>query len=272
MHGAALNRAFLIPYLALASVGALGFGLLWGTIGEIREEAVGEMAEAADLELAFLALLVQADDYLVTADVAERGEFERRLAKVREVLARLESARLHHPDERRALAEVRGRLLQAEALGREILGLRDPRGDRAAPAKMKALDALGKETVAALRRFREAEEREIAEEIERSATRMWQVASMGLATLLVSVAGGVGLALVFARWVGGPLLAIAEGSRRMAEGDLSARGEESGGAELGAPASAISCPRRPLDPLGRVSPPQSPPTPRAAAGSRPLQM
>lgn len=26
----------LIPYLALVSVGALGFGLLWGTIGEIR--------------------------------------------------------------------------------------------------------------------------------------------------------------------------------------------------------------------------------------------
>jgi GAF domain-containing protein/HAMP domain-containing protein len=230
----------LIPYLALASVGALGFGLLWGTIGGIRKHAMGDVVVAADLQIAVAELLFQVDDYLIAADPAEREELERRLAKVREVLARVEAARLAHPEERRVLAEVQGRISEIEALGREILGLRDPRGDRAAAAKERALDALGKETIAALHRFRDANVQEVVETVERGATLLWRIAGLGLAALLVSAAGGVGLALIFSRWIGGPLLAIAEGSRRMGEGDLSARVEERGGAELGATARAFN--------------------------------
>lgn len=230
----------LVPYLMLVGVGVAGFSLLWGTIREIEEEAVREIAAAADLQIALLNVLMPANDYLITGDATERDEFGRRLGRVREVLARVERLHLHAPEERRALAEVRGRLGRIEALSRELLALNDPRSDRAAPAKMKALDALGEEAAAALGRFREASEREIAEEIERSVSRMWQVAGIGLALVILSVAGGVGLALVFARWIGGPLESIAEGSRRMAEGDLSARVEESGGAELGETARAFN--------------------------------
>ncbi len=230
----------LVPYLALAGLGVVAFRIVWQRVGTIQKEAVVEMKGAADLQVAVLQLVMPANDYLITGDPAERGEFERRLARTREVLARVEQAHMMHPEERRALAEVRGRLGEVEATSREILAVADPRRDPSLAGKMKALDRAGDEVAAALDRFREANEREIEEDVERTVVLVGRVSVLGLGLLVLSVGGGVGLALLFAVWLNRPIQAIARGSQRMAEGDLSQRVATGAGGELGNAARAFN--------------------------------
>jgi PAS domain S-box-containing protein len=230
----------LVPYLALAGLGVVAFRIVWQRVGTIQKEAVVEMKGAADLQVSVLQLVMPANDYLITGDPAERGEFERRLARAREVLARLEQVHLGHPEERRVLAEVRARLSGMEAASREILAVADPRRDSSLVGKMKALDEAGNEVAAALDRFREASEREIEEGIERAVALVWRVSVVGLVLFVLSVGGGVGLAVFFAVWLNRPIQAIARGSRRMADGDLSQRVATDVGGELGDAARAFN--------------------------------
>lgn len=66
------------------------------------------------------------------------------------------------------------------------------------------------------------------------------MAAAGVVALLLSVGGGVGLALIFSTWLSRPILAIAHTSRRMADGDLSQRVEAHAGGELGETARAFN--------------------------------
>ncbi|HLE44013.1 MAG TPA: hypothetical protein VJB36_08360, partial [Methylomirabilota bacterium] len=131
----------LVPYLALAGIGAAGFRLLWQRVDAMREEVVADLRVAANLQVALLNLLMPANDYLSTGDPAERDRFEQRLARVHEILARLEGVHAQHgAEERQLFAAVRRELLQIEALSRQILAVPDPRGDQVAAATMRALD------------------------------------------------------------------------------------------------------------------------------------
>ncbi len=230
----------LLPYLALAGLGVVAFWIVWQWVGTIQKEAVVEMKSAADLQVAVVRLVMPANDYLLTGDPAERGEFEWRLAGTREALARLEQAHLMHPEERRALGEVRGRLGAIETISREILAVPDPRRGPSLIGAMKELDRAGDEVTATLNRFRQANEREIEEESEQAVVLVRRVSGLGLGLLVLSVGGGVGLALVIAAWLSRPILAIAETSRRMAEGDLSRRVAAHAGGELGEAARAFN--------------------------------
>ena len=230
----------LVPYLALAGIGGVGFSLLWQRVDAMREEVVGEMQGAANLQVALLNLLMPANDYLVTGDPAERDQFEQRLARVHEILARLDETHVHDAEERRLLAAARRELPRIEALGRQLLAVPDPRGDRAAAVTMKALDDLGEGVAADLDRVRQISEREMMEEIEGGLALIRRLIAVGFAAVLLSVAGGMALALIFAGWVGRPILAIAESSRRMAAGDLAQRVEVRAGGELGEAARAFN--------------------------------
>src|SRR3989338_3554121 len=138
----------LVPYLALAGLGAVAFRIVWQRAETTHEEVLAEMKGAAGLQVAVVQLVMPANDYLITGDPAERGEFERRLARAREVLSRLEQGHLAHPEERRVLAEVRARLSGMEAASRAILVVADPRRDSSLVGKMKALDEAGDEVAA----------------------------------------------------------------------------------------------------------------------------
>ena len=231
----------LVPYLALAGIGAAGFRLLWQRVDAMREEVVADLRVAANLQVALLNLLMPANDYLSTGDPAERDRFEQRLARVHEILARLEGVHAQHgAEERQLFAAVRRELLQIEALSRQILAVPDPRGDQVAAATMRALDQLGERAAADLDRVRQISEREMMEEIEGGLALIRRLIAVGFVAVLLSVAGGMALALIFAGWVGRPILAIAESSRRMAAGDLAQRVEVRAGGELGEAARAFN--------------------------------
>jgi len=230
----------LIPYLALAGIGAVGLQAVWQRVRAIHDEVAMEFVGIANLQLAVTQLVMPANDYLITGDPAERELFEQRLARAYESLARAETIVFHDQEERRLFEAVKGQVPQIEALSREILAIPDPRVNRAAPAKMKALDRVSDEAAATLGGIRDIALREIEENIERSSAVIRWVAAVGVAAVLLSVAGGVGLALIFSTWLSRPILAIAQTSRQMAEGDLSQRVEARAGGELGETARAFN--------------------------------
>lgn len=229
----------LIPYLLLAGIGAVGLQAVRQEVQAIHDEVAIEFAGVANLQLTVTQLVMPANDYLITGDPQERVEFEARLARVQEGVVSLETAHLNG-EERQLLEAARVQVSQVESLSREILALPAPRVNHAAPAKMKALDRVGDEVAATLDRLREIALREIKEDSERSAAVVFRMAAAGVAALLLSVAGGLGLALIFATWLSRPILAIAHTSRQMAEGDLSQRVEAQAGGELGETARAFN--------------------------------
>lgn len=228
----------LIPYLLLAGIGAVGLQAVWQRVQTIHDEVAMEFAGVANLQLAVAQLVMPANDYLITGDPKERIEFEQRSVRVHEVLAGLTA---HFTVEERQLQEaVRIQVSQIETLSRGILAIPDPRVNRAAPAKMKVLDRMSDEAAATLGRIYELSLREIEEDFEHGSDVIRWVAAAGVAALLLSVAGGVGLALIFSTWLSRPILAIAHTSRRMADGDLSRRVEAHAGGELGETARAFN--------------------------------
>jgi len=230
----------LIPYLLLAGIGAVGLQVVWQRVQAIENEVAMQIEGITNLQLAVAQLVMPANDYLITGDPMERVEFEQRLALAYESLARAETIVFRDQEEGRLFKAVRGQVPQIEALSREILAIPDPRVNRALPAKMKALDRVSDEAAATLGRIREIALREIREDVERGSAVIRRVAAAGVAALLLSVAGGMGLALIFFTWLSRPILAITRGSRRMAEGDLSQRVDVRTGGELGEAAVAFN--------------------------------
>ena len=234
----------LVPYLALVAIGVVGFRTLSERLHSIEQEVTQDIEGATGLQVAILQMLMPANDYLTTGDLREREEFERRLAQTRGALARMESFSLQDPKARQLVEAIGGQVSQIETLGREILAVPDPRADHAAHgaahAKMKALDRLGDEAAVILSQLREIEHREIREEVERGSGVVRRAAAAALAALVLSLAGGVALALLFSRWIGYPLQTIARASHAMAQGDLSQRVDTSSGGELAETARAFN--------------------------------
>ncbi|MEK7700552.1 MAG: ATP-binding protein [candidate division NC10 bacterium] len=227
----------LVPYMILVGLGALAMGQLWQIVQTIEEEVVEELREGADLQLALARLVMPANDYLITADLAEREEFERRRASLQEILARMETGPAQH---REALAGIRTRVERMETLSREILALRDPRTDLAAPGKMKALDRIADDAGESLKDFLQHSQAAIARATARGAAAMRWATIAALGLLALSLGGSVALTLGFARWLARPIQAIVRGSRRIAGGDLSQRVETDAGGEIGEAARAFN--------------------------------
>lgn len=238
-----LTLAFLgvlVPYVGLAALGAVGFHSLWQRVHAFQHEAVTELGAAADLQLTVAQLVMPANDYLITGDPRERDEFERRLMRVRQALMRARLASFDDPEEQRLLDTVRVQVSEMEAVSHALLALPDPVGNRAAVAKMKALARLSDDVARSLNRIHEITRREIEEDTHKISRMIRWVAIAGLAMVILSIAGGVVIALILSIWITGPIRAIADGSRRMAEGDLSQRVEVSAGGELGESARAFN--------------------------------
>lgn len=230
----------LIPYLALAGVGAVAFWAIWERVESIQSEVLGEVESIDRLLHALTRVVMPANDYLITGDPTEREEFERRLARLRETLARVEATVFHDPEERRLLETVRKQLPRIEALSREILALPNPLSDPAAPARMKELDQLADESAAALGRIYDIAYLEITEDTKRVSSIIRRLGVAGLLTVILSVAGAGGLALFFSAWLSRPFQALAQASRRIAEGNLSQRVEVRAGGELGEATQAFN--------------------------------
>lgn len=229
------------PYLALAGLAAYALpGLLEG-IRVARDEAVMAVKVPADLQLAVAELVMPANDYLITGDPGERKAFEERLARVHQLLASVEAFHHHNAGEQeQLLATVKRQVSKMEAVSRQILAIAEPKTDTAAAGKMKALDRLGEDAAVTLGRSHEIGLREIEEEIDRGSAVIRRVTTGGLIAILLSVAGGLVLAFFFSSWLARPMLAIARGARRMAEGDLSHRVDAAAGGELGETARAFN--------------------------------
>ena len=230
----------LIPYLALAAIWAVGLQAVWQLVRAIEHEALAELEVTAEIQLAIAQVVMPANDYLITGNPAERENFERRLARVRELLARAEATAFHDPEEQQLIWTAKAETAQIAALGREILALPDPRRNPAGPVAMRTLDQLSDEAALLLDRVHQIAHREVAEDIARGAAATRRAAIGGGVALLLSAAGAAGLALFFSAWLSRPLQALAQASRRIAEGNLSQRVEVHTGGEVGEAARAFN--------------------------------
>lgn len=141
----------LIPYLLLTGIEAVGLQAVWQRVHAIHGEAAMKFVGIANLQRVVAQLAMPANDYLITSDPKERMEFERRSARVHEVLAGLPA---HFTvEEQQLLKAVRIQASQVGTLSREILAIPDPRVNRAALAKMKALDRVSDEATATMGRI-----------------------------------------------------------------------------------------------------------------------
>ena len=223
----------LIPYLALAGVGVVGFWALWQSVESIRHEAVAEIEGTGNLQLAVTQLVLPANHYLITGDPREREEFDWRLARVKQIIASAASA-FHDPEKRRLLEIVKGQVVQIEGLSRQLLALSDPRTKPAVLAEVTAMVQLADDTVEVLERIHAIAHRQIEEDSERASSTIRGLAVASLLALILSTAGAAGLTLFFSAWLSRPLQALAQASRRIAdEGDLSQRVEVHTGGEVG---------------------------------------
>jgi methyl-accepting chemotaxis protein len=94
--------------------------------------------------------------------------------------------------------------------------------------------------IAALNRMEATSFREMNAERTQAYRIAWRTLAWMAAAAGLSVAGGVVLALVFSWRINRPLAALAAGSHRVAEGDLTARVSVEGGSELRRTASAFN--------------------------------
>ena len=106
----------LIPYLALAGIGAVGLQAVWQRVHAIQDEVAMQIEGIGNLQLAVARLVMPADDYLITGDPAKRELFEQRLARVHEILGRLETTPFQDAQARQLFETVRGKVPHIEAL------------------------------------------------------------------------------------------------------------------------------------------------------------
>ncbi len=158
----------------------------------------------------------------------------------RQARDRLEGVTFHDPEEREGLAQVLTASAVIENNVRQLLLPQNPgasaRQEEARARLHEAMDI----AVAALNRMEATGFREMNAERTQAYRIAWRTLEWMAAAAGLSVAGGVVLALVFSWRISRPLAALAAGSHRVAEGDLTARVSVEGGSELRRTASAFN--------------------------------
>lgn len=230
----------LIPFLAIASLSIVGFRTLAESFSRAQEEARLELKRPSDVISALDQLMADVKNYVVSNSPEGRKGMERHLTQFLAAMSVLATTPFHEPEETRLLEEVQRQVPRIEALSREMLSIPGPRADRAILLTMRELDRLGDQTDAQLHQLIDVQLREIGESAERAIDLGYQIQTITLAVFLIGAVGAVGLSFSFAVWLSRPIRAIAQGSRRLADGDLSHRVDVRTGGEPGEAAAAFN--------------------------------
>jgi signal transduction histidine kinase len=230
----------LATSLLLAGAGALGMTVLRQGVESLYHEATMERAVFSDLDTALDRLTHTLTDYQATGNPAGRAGLAQDVAQIQLMLARLDPGLFQDAEERSLVAEVRALGTEIERLSREILRIADVSMDAEARVTAVTLRQRIDRAMELLHRALAISEHEMLAEIEDARATLWWSGIVGLGTVLLGLAGGVALAFRLSDRLSRPILAIAEQSRRMAGGDLSARVRIPAEGELGEAVTAFN--------------------------------
>jgi diguanylate cyclase (GGDEF)-like protein len=231
----------LLPIVALAILTFVSSRAMVAAIEEVVDEQVHELQPVSSLFRQVLLAGMAPNDYLITANPAERALFERRSAEVDAQFTLLLKGQVFGSQEERRLVEAAQRewgLARRVAL--ELFEVSSPVGDVEAARRMKAFDdhlerasdALGALYDRVLLEVRGYETR--ARAVRASVTTLLVVVSL----LSLALAGGAGV--VLSRSIVVPVRALQDGILRFAEGDHSFRLELAGRDEFGQVAEVMN--------------------------------
>src|SRR5574337_229306 len=230
----------LVPFLGFTGIAALHFGTLMHSHMRVQEQATVRLKRASDVMAAIDQLMLAGVDYAASKDQRERQRISAHLVNLDEAFSALNNAPFRVPEERQLIDALGGLVPRMEALGREIVAVMPSQLHRDVPAMVSALDRLHDQADATLHHLMDLHTREVDEAIRDVSDVGHQVIFVTFVTLIVSGLGAIAISVPLAHWLSRPIRAIAQGSRRLAEGDLSQRVEVSSGGELGEAAQTFN--------------------------------
>ncbi len=224
----------LLPYLGLAGVGMVGFRLVLDSVEAIYWEAVVENKSVGVIEQALDDLALAVELYAARGGPAERAQLEQRIVRFQAAVAGLSPASFHDVREHRLIERLTGQASVVVQRGREVAYIERPEaGSERAGRELAGFDrGIGGLRIT-LNQLQAIGLDEMAGEVQHAAGVIRRAIVWGIIAIALSVAGGVGLALVFSAWISRPIRAIQEGSQQMARGNLSHRIPATAGGELG---------------------------------------
>ncbi|MDE2059171.1 MAG: GAF domain-containing protein [candidate division NC10 bacterium] len=230
----------LVPFLGFTGITALHFGTLMRSHMLVQEQATVRLKRASDMMAAIDQLMLATVDFAASKDQRERQRISAHLTHLEEAFSTLNNAPFQVPEERQLVDTLGGLVPRMEALGREIVTGMPSQPHRDVPAMVSALDRLHDQADATLHHLMDIHTQEVDEAIRDVSEMGHQVIFITFVTLIVSGLGVIAISIPLAHWLNRPIRAIAQGSRRLAEGDLSQRVEVSSGGELGKAAQAFN--------------------------------
>lgn len=234
-----LRRLRVLAYATVIAVILLGATSLYAlkiTITNLVEvEEHSHLVEGvAELQGMFNEVIMPGNDYLITASEEEKAAFQEVNKEFMTEFATLEKQMEEHAEERAVLVEVKEEYLeQIKPLIEQILALENPVGNSDGMRLMKEMDGAAAETAGKLEKIH----KQIGGENEKliNKTEALGTAALAIVTLLgifvITVAAIT--AYVINKGLIKPILALAEASEKVAEGDISHKLEILAKGEIG---------------------------------------
>ncbi len=241
--GTRLLLAFILvlaPFVGFVSIAGLHFGAIMHSHIRIQEDATVRLKQTSDVMTALDNLMLATEDYRIRKGPQERRQVNFHLARLHELFRILNAAPLQVAEERQWVEALGGLMPRIEALGRKTAALAASRPRRDALVRVNALAQLHDRADVALHHLMDIYVHNITDAMRHVSDVGRQVVFVTFVTLAVSALGAIAISVPLAHWLSRPIRAIAQGSRRLAEGDLSQRVETTGGGELGEAAQAFN--------------------------------
>ncbi|CBE67556.1 MAG: HAMP domain-containing protein [Candidatus Methylomirabilis oxygeniifera] len=238
-----LLLAFLLvlaPFVGFVSIAGLHFGAIMHSYIRIQEDATVDLKRTSDVMAAADGLLLATEDYLASRGSQEQQRVIGYVTHLHEAFRILGTTRFEGADERRLFDAAKDMAPRMEVLGREIVEPAPFPYTREISAKVARLTKVHDHVDTTLHQLMDIHIREIDDAMRHVSDVGRQVIFVTFVTLAVSALGAVTISVPLAHWLSRPIRAIAQGSRRLAEGDLSQRVETTGGGELGEAAQAFN--------------------------------
>src|SRR5574337_2086089 len=241
--GTRLLLAFILvlaPFVGFVGIAGLHFGAIMHSYLRIQEDATVDLKRTSDVMAAADGLLLATEDYLVSQGLQEQQRVNGYVTLLHEAFRALETTRFEGADERRLFDAMKDMAPRIEVLGREIVAPALFPHNREISAKVARLTQIHDHVDTTLHQLMNVHIREIDDAMRHVSDVGQQVIFVTFVTLAVSALRAIAISVPLAHWLSRPIRTIAQGSRRLAEGDLSQRVEVTVGGELGEAAQAFN--------------------------------
>lgn len=231
--------AILVPFLGFTGIAALHYGTLMHSFVRTQETETGGLKRTSEIMAAADGLISAIEEQLAGKGRQAQRRVQSQLMHLHESFKALETISMEGAEERQLIGVLRDLMPRLEAFGRELAATPSPAA-RDVSGRVGALIRLHDQVDTAVHRLMEIHVRKIDAAILGVSDVSQQVIFVTIVTLIISGVMAVGISIPLAHWLSRPIVALAQGSRRLAEGDLSHRVEVASGGELGETAQAFN--------------------------------